>query len=77
MYAGVFIIRFKGTLTQGPNKGKTYTYASSWGGVRYETVEQARAVVQSYGEKEPLVQFKVFYRVWVEERGWFAELEMI
>jgi hypothetical protein len=77
VYATAWIIRFSGTLTQGPNAGKSYSYATSWGGVLYQTREQAEAVAAKYRTLEPGITLKVLSRQFVGgQEGKFVETEV-
>lgn len=74
-YAICYIVRFEGTLTQGPNKGKAYILATSWGGVQFDTIEQARAAVAKYHALEPRLTIHVYSRQYVQtgRKGKFVE----
>ena len=62
MYAKSYIVRFEGTLTQGPNKDKSYTYANSWGGSMFQTEEAAKACLAKYRRLEPTLTYKLLSR---------------
>ena len=57
-----WIIRFEGTLTKGPNTGRKFNFADSWGGVLFKTEEEARKALADYREREPALRFKLLSR---------------
>lgn len=59
-----FIIRFEGTLTQGPRAGRQHTFADSWAGLSFDTEDRVRAQLKVYQQKEPGLTYKLFRRVW-------------
>jgi hypothetical protein len=61
-YAPCYIIRFRGMLTQGPNAGKRYEFATSWGGVQFLTEAEARATLADDRQREPGLEFKLLRR---------------
>jgi hypothetical protein len=70
-----WIIRFQGTLTQGPNAGRSYTYDTSWGGVQFDSESAARAKLREYAQREPGLRYKVLSRQW--RGGGFEETEVV
>lgn len=76
-YAIHYIIRFEGTLTQGPNKGKAYTFANSWGGGLLNTSVEAFDRLAEYRRLEPQLKYKVCSRQWQGgKKGKFVEVEI-
>ncbi len=76
-YATSYIVRFEGTLTQGPNKGKTFTFATSWGGAQFATEEEVRAMLVKYRQLEPDLQYRLLRRQFQGGRkGKFVETEV-
>lgn len=67
MYVTTWIIRFEGELTQGPNAGKKYTFATSWAGVQFTSVEQAKSQLAEYKRREPGLKFQLFSRTFDED----------
>lgn len=66
-YAIKYIVRFAGTLTQGPNVGRSYTLENSWGGVEFDTIEQARALRDKYRTLEPsITTYQICSRQYVQ-----------
>jgi hypothetical protein len=61
-YTLYYIIRFEGTLTQGPNAGKSYTFRTSWGGVLFASLAAARTALVKYKDLEPGLAYKVCSR---------------
>lgn len=68
-YAAEYLVRFQGTLTQGPNIGKTYDWLSSWGGVSFETEAEAKELLDSYKSKEPNMEFRLVKRQYIHRKG--------
>lgn len=78
-YDTSYIIRFEGTLTQGPNAGKSYSLESSWGGVDFLTVEEAKEKLAFYKSREPQLRYKLLSRQYVQtskRKGHFEEKEI-
>ncbi len=67
-YATYYIVRFSGTLTQGPHAGKTYTLATSWGGVQFPTEQAGRDALVTYALREPRLALKLLSRQFVGNR---------
>lgn len=61
----MYIIRFEGTITQGPNKGRSYTFRTSWGGVQFTTKEEAYRKLEEYRQLEPELRYMLIERQWV------------
>lgn len=76
MYTIRFVVRFQGTLTQGPNKGKTYSLQNSWGGRMFDTLTEAQQVVLTYQKLEPELQFHVYQQTYNEKTGKMVEVEV-
>lgn len=73
-YVKLWIIRFEGTLTQGPNAGTSYTFATSFGGGTFDSLEKAQAQLRQYRELEPALAYRICTRQWVGgKRGRFHE----
>ena len=73
-----YIVRFEGTLTQGPNAGKAYTFATSWGGKLLPTLSAAIEYLDNCKAREPNLAYKVMSRKWVGGRkGRFEEREVV
>lgn len=76
-YEKSYIIRFEGALTQGPNAGKSYTFAESWGGVDFRTEQEARNKMEAYRSMEPALTYKLLSRQYVScPRKGFVETEI-
>jgi hypothetical protein len=76
-FAVHYIIRFRGTLTQGPNAGKTYDWANSWAGVQFDSEPLARAKLATYQDREPSLEFRLLSRQWDGGRtGKYVETEL-
>ncbi len=63
-YPVLFLIRFDGIMTKGPNAGKTYTFANSDGGIRYDTIEEAQNKLAEYRSQEPHFKYRICSQQW-------------
>jgi hypothetical protein len=73
MYAMSWIIRFQGTITQGPNAGRSYRWENSWGGVQFDSLALARAAAAKYKALEPAIPLCILSRQFQEDLG-FVEV---
>lgn len=77
MFTVTWIIRFEGTLTQGPNAGKSFTFATSWAGVTFPSLDKAIGKLTEYRRREPDLHYKIFSRQWCGGRkGRYVEKEV-
>lgn len=76
-YATCWIIRFRGTLTQGPNAGREYDWRGSWGGVMFDSEAAARGALAEDRAREPGLSYRLLARQWQGGRkGRFVETEI-